>query len=138
MQRGIVQRRLVDRRQLHQVAQGQHAVRLEHVERISQAKLRREHVASGRIHPASDFEPNDGRETSVAQLGLDQLEQVVGLVLVALGVGVAGDAEQLAGHDVQAREQQVQRVRHDIFERDEVASVADLQEARECQSQRAL
>ena len=46
--------------------------------------------------PLADFEPHDRREAAVAQLGLDQRQQVVGFFLVALGVGVAGDAEKFA------------------------------------------
>ena len=83
------------------------------------------------VHPAADLEAHDRREAAVAQLRLDHRQQIVGLFLVALGVGVARDAEQLAGLDLHAGKEQVEVVRHDVFERHEAARLADAHEARD-------
>ena len=43
--------------------------------------------------PSRHLQPHDGREAALAQLLLDHLEQVLGLLLVPLDVGVAGHPE---------------------------------------------
>ncbi len=52
--------------------------------------------AQRRIHAGADLEPDDLAEAPPAQLVLDRLQQVVGLV-GDLEVGVAGDPEQVVG-----------------------------------------
>ena len=96
MMRRVVQRGIIDEGQLHQVAHLHHAVGLEHVLALVEAEFRGEHAAMGRVHALGDFHPHDRREAAVAQFGLDQREQVVGFFLVALGIGIAGDAEKFA------------------------------------------
>ena len=46
-----------------------------------------------RAHTGGDLQPHAEAEASVAHLLLDRLEQVAGLVLFDLDVGVARDAE---------------------------------------------
>ena len=79
---------------------------------------------------ARDLEPDDIAEAAAAQLELDGLEQVVGLVR-NLEVGVAGDAEDGALDDLHLREEPVEEVGDDALEGDEGAALADLEEARE-------
>ena len=68
----IVQRRVIDGGQFHQIAHRQHPrVDLEHVVVLVQAKLGREHPAMRGIHAAHGLHPDDRREATVAQLGLD-------------------------------------------------------------------
>ncbi len=96
MMRRVVQRRDHRGRELHQIAHLQHPVGFEDVFAFIEAEFSGEHSAPGRVHPLDDFESHDGRETAVAQLGFNQREQIIGFFLVALGVGVAGDAEKFA------------------------------------------
>ena len=73
---------------------------------------------SSSLMPASISTPHDLAEAAAAQLGLDGLEQVVGLV-GDLEVGVARDAEHAAVDDLHAREQRVEVGGDDLLERDE-------------------
>ena len=134
----IVQRREVETGDLHQVAHAQHGRDLGHVLVLVQAKLGGEHAAMQRLHALHDREAHDRGELAIAQLGLDHRHQVIFLVLVVLGVGVARDAEELAGLDDGAREQRVEVVRHDVVERREALRLADPQEARHAGADRHL
>ena len=62
--------------------------------------------------------PHDLAEAAAAQLVLDRLQQVVGLV-GDREVGVAGDAEDVVVDDLHAREQRVEVVGDHVLERDE-------------------
>ena len=85
--------------------------------------------AERRVHAGADLEPHDLAEAPAAQLVLDRLEQVVGLV-GDLEVGVAGDAEQVVADDLDAREQRVEVLGDDVLERDERV-LGDLDEPRQ-------
>ena len=74
--------------------------------------------AQRRVHACANLEPHDLAEAPPAQLGLDRLQQIVGLV-GDLEVGVAGDAEQVVADDVHAREQRVEMLGDHVLERDE-------------------
>ena len=84
------------------------------------------------------LQPDDRREPAVAQLRFDHLHQIVGLLLAALGIGVAGDPEQLDRGDLHAREQVGEAVRHHVFQQHEVVVGADPQEARHAAAHRHL
>ena len=56
--------------------------------------------------------------------GLYQFEEVVGMILVFAGIGVAGDPEQFAAGDFHVRKQQVQIIFHDLFEADKTTALA--------------
>ena len=86
-----------------------------------------EHRARGR---AGDLEPHDVAEAAAAQLVLDRLEQVVGLVR-DLEVGVAGDPEHRALHDLHAGEEPVEEVGDHALERQQPAVRAGREEARQ-------
>ena len=67
-------------------------------------------LAQRRAHPGADLEPHDLAEAPAAQLVLDGLQQVVGLVGDG-EVGVARDAEDVVVDDLHAREQRVEVLR---------------------------
>ena len=89
-----------------------------------------------RVHAGHHFQPHDWRKAAVAQLGLDQRQQIVGLVLVALGIGVARDAEQLVRVDQHRGKQQIEIVRDHVLEPHEIVFVADPQKARDAEADR--
>ena len=62
------------------------------------------------LMPALDLDAHDLAEAAPAQLGLDRLEEVVGLV-GDLEVGVARDAEDAVVEDLHAREERVEVAR---------------------------
>ena len=78
---------------------------------------------SSRVHARADLDAHDLAEAPPAQLVLDGLQQVVGLV-GDLEVGVARDAEDVVVEDLHAREQLVEVRGDDLLERDERAAVA--------------
>ncbi len=131
----VVQRRILDRHQFHQVAQHQHPVDVEYVLAFVKPQLEGEHPAMRRLHPFAYFEADDGSEAPVAQLRLDHREQVVGFLLVALGVGVAGDAEELARLDRHVGEEQVEVVRDHVLQGHEMQARAGANKARDAGAQ---
>ena len=126
--RGVVQRGDLDARNLEQVARRHHAVGLEDVRLAVQAQLGAEHPATDRVHSGLDLDPDDGGELAVAKLALDEGHQVVRVLLVALGVGVAGHEERLDRHHLHPREEQVQVVGHDVLEGGEAQTPLQAQE----------
>jgi len=62
-----------------------------------------------------DLEADDWRKSPIAYFRLDQLQQVVGILFVALGICVASYTKQLAGDDFQAWKEHIKRVSHHIF-----------------------
>src|SRR5229473_6906539 len=124
--RRIVQSGDLERGKLHQIAHREDAaVGLEDVGPLVESEFGCEHPAVHRVHSLHHFEPHDRRETPVAQFSLDEREKVVGVFFVALGVGVARNAEKLARGYVDSREQEVEVVRDDVFERDEPVALAN-------------
>ena len=79
----------------------------------------------GRAH----LDAHDVAEAASAQLGLDGLEEVVGVV-GDLEVGVARHPEHRALEDLDAGEERRQEVRDDLLERDVEAATAEVEEAR--------
>src|SRR5216683_369304 len=124
--RRIVQSGDVERGKLHQIAHREDsAVDLEDVGALVESEFGCEHPTVHRVHSLHHFEPHDRREAPVAQFSLDEREQVVGVFFVALGVGVARNTEKLARSYVDSREQEVEVVGDDVFERDEPVALAD-------------
>src|SRR6266851_7150635 len=129
--RRIVQSGDLERGQLHQIAHRQDsAVDLEDVGPLVESEFGCDHPTVHRVHSLHHFESHDRREAPVAQLSLDEREQVVGVFFVALGIGVARDAEKLARGYVDSREQEVEVVRDDVFERGEPVALADADKSR--------
>ncbi len=115
---------------LEQIAHRHHAVDLEHLAGLVQPQFGRQHAPVSRIHVLLHFQPDDRCKPALAQFRFDQVQQIVGLILVAFGDGVAGDAEQLAGLHHHARKQQIEVVGDHILQRHVQILVADLEEAR--------
>ncbi len=136
--RGIVQLRNIESGQLHQVAHADHHVGFVDVAVLVQAQFGGQHAPPRRIDVVRRLQANDGRELAVAQLGLDHREQIVGRILVALGVGIAGDPEQLDGADLHPRKQVVDAVGHHVFQRDEPPGGADPDKSRHPAAHRHL
>ena len=78
----------------------------------------------------ADLDAHDLAEAPAAQLVLDRLQQVVGLV-GDREVGVAGDAEEVVVGDLHAREERVEVVGDHVLEQHEARAVADRHEARQ-------
>ena len=76
------------------------------------------------IHVVGDLEPDRRAEAAAQQLLLEGLDEVLGLVLLDLDVLVAGDAELVVLDDLHAREQLVEVVGDQVFERDEAQQAA--------------
>ncbi len=81
------------------------------------------------LHGRPDLEAHDLAEAAPAQLVLDRLEQVIGLV-GDLEIGVARDAEQVVAEDLHPGEQRIEVAGDDVLERDERV-LLDLHESRQ-------
>ena len=82
-------------------------------------------------HPPGHLEPHDGGEAALAQLLLDHLQQVLGGLLVAVDVGVAGHPEGVGLDDLHAGEQPVEVVGDHLLERHEAQRLRHLHPARQ-------
>ena len=88
-------------------------------------------LAQLRVHPGGDLQPHDLAEAAAADLVLDRLHQVVGLV-GDREVGVAGDAEVAVVDHLGAGEERVEVGGDRLLQRHEgLAAVAHRQEAAE-------
>ena len=134
----IVQRGVAQRGDLHQIAHPEQPALLEHVLGLVQAELGGEHAAMQRLHALLHLEPDDRGELAVAQLRFDHRDQIVRLLLVLLGIGVAGDPEQLAGLEIHVGKQDVQVVRHHLLERHEHRIAVGPQEPGHAEADRHL
>ena len=100
------------------------AVVLAKTESTTEQRLRR-----GRHRPL-DLEPHGRAEASTAELLLDREEQVVGLVLLDLEVGVARDPEEVVLLDLHPVEEGVEVGLDDLVDQDEVRRL-DLEQPRQ-------
>ena len=73
-------------------------------------------LAQARLEAPGELEPDDLAEAAAADLVLDGLAQVVGLVGDVV-VGVAGDPEERVVEDLHAREERLEVVGDDLLER---------------------
>ena len=103
---------------LPQVVRGRAGRRRRRRRRASTSSARVSLLAHRRAHAGADLDAHDLAEAPAAQLVLDRLQQVVGLV-GDREVGVAGDAEDVVVEDLHAREQRVEVRRDEVLERHE-------------------
>ena len=89
-----------------------------------------QHPAQAGVHVGSDLEPDHLAEAAAADLLLDRLEEVVGLVGDVV-VGVPGHPEEGVVDDLHPREEIVEVRRDHLLERHEGEPVADREEAAE-------
>ena len=98
---------------------------------LGQSPRPRRSRAPGRgRHRPLDLEPDRRAEATPAELLLDREQQVVGLVLLDLEVGVAGDPEEVVLLDLHAGEERVEVGLDDLVDEDEVRRL-DLEQARQ-------
>ena len=97
--------------------------------RILDAQLPHQQVAHLVAHGGIDLEPDGGGASLPAlEHRLDRGQQVVGLVLLDLDVGVAGHAEHVHVDDVHTREELVEMGGHDLLQRYEPIAVGQIGE----------
>ena len=128
----------LDPQDLCEVPQPEQRLGLEDVGLLVELELGRQHRPFLGGRALHHLHANHRRESSVAQLGLDQLEEVVRLVLVALGVRVPGDAEERHIDHLHAGEEQVEIGRDDVLHGQEALAVRQAQEARQAGAHRHL
>ena len=80
-------------------------------------ELAHEQVEHVLVDVVADLEPHRGAEPAAGQLALERLQQVLVAVLLDLDVGVAGDAEDVVGDDLEPREQLLQVDADELLER---------------------
>ena len=118
-----------------EVGEVHQARRLVHL-RVGHAQAAAEPLAHAGRHVVRHLEPHGIAEPPPAQLRLDGLEQVVGLVR-ELEVGVARDPEQALLDDLDPREEARREVRDHLLERHEAPSVPPRRPARTAPAPRA-
>ena len=98
--------------------------------RFLDLELAHEHLAGLHAHRVVDLQPDrSGTSLPPLQDRFDRGQQIVGLVLFDLDIGVARDPEEVVRQQVHAGEQLIQVGRDDFLERHEPLSVGQLDEA---------
>ena len=89
-----------------------------------------EQIANVVGHAALDLESHRFAEPAPPQLRLDRAQEIVGLVLLQIEVGVARDAEEIRVADVHSGEEPVEMVRDEILEQHEASTPVRLRRER--------
>ena len=124
--------------ELHQVAHPDHHVGLVNVVLLVEAQLGGQHSPMMGVDAGFGLETDDRSEFAFAKLGLDHRDKIIGLFLVPLRVGIAGDPEQLDRRNLHSREKVAEAVSHHVFEHDEMVVGANPQESRDTRPNRNL
>ena len=119
----------VDLREVEQAAQ---------VERAGQAvdlllgdvELADQQVERDVVHVVGDLEADRRAEPTAQQLGLERLDEVLGLVLLDHDVLVAREAERVVVEDLHAGEEVVEVVGDEVLEREVAHRLAVARDAR--------
>ena len=114
----------------HQVLEGERPLHLVELG-FAELELVEEEVEHPARHPLGDLQPHHGGEAALAELLLDHFQQVLGGLLVAVDVGVAGHPEGVGLDDLHAGEQAVEVVGDHLFERHEAERLRHLHPARQ-------
>ena len=125
----VLQLRPVELDDLVQVGQVEQPEDLVHLV-VAERERRLQPLEHRARHRASDLDADDVPEAAAAELELDRLQQVVGLVR-QLEVGIARDPEGGPLDDLHARKEQRQEVRDCVLHRHEAPTVAESKEARQ-------
>ena len=128
--RRVAQLGAIDLREVEQAAQ---------IERSGEAvdllrgdvELADEQVERQAVHVVADLEADRRTEPAAQQLGLERLDQVLGLVLLDRDVLVAGEAERVVVEDLHAGEEVLEVVRDELLERQEPHGLAVVGELHE-------
>ena len=113
-----LQVRPIEVRQRHEAAEPERRWQHVHVA-LRDLELADEQLTDLVRHGRLDLEPDGTAESATAQLRLDREQQVVGLLLLHLEVGVAGDAERVVVEDLDTGEEAVEPRGDDRLERHE-------------------
>ena len=127
--RGELEIRPIEAGELHQAGLVEHAADLVAVFGAD-ADPALQDLPHRRRHAAIHLEAHRVAEAPPPQLLLDRQQQVVGLVLLEVEVGVAGDAEEMGLADRHAGEEHVQVGGYHLLDEDELARL-DLYQARQ-------
>ena len=130
---GVVKLGSVDLRQVEQAPQIQRS--REAVDLLRRdVELADQQVEGEVVHVVADLEADRRAEAATQQLGLEGLDEILGLVLLDDDVLVAGETERVVVEDLHPREEVVEVVRDELLEREVAHGVAvagDVDEARE-------
>ncbi len=131
--RRVVQLGAVDLREIEQPAQVERAGKPVDLLR-GDVELADQQVEREVVHVVADLEPDRRPEPAAQQLGLERLDEVLGLVLLDHDVLVAREPERVVIEDLHAGEEVVEVVGDELFEREVAHGVAvarDVHEPRE-------
>ena len=103
-----------------------------------ESKLARQKTDVLGRHPLGNLHPYDRSEAAITQLAFNQRQEVVRFLFVTLGVGIAGHAKEFERFDDHSREEKIEIVRHDLFERHPDLGVTRAQESRDASPDRNL
>src|SRR5450830_1370518 len=123
--RSVVQTWAFEPRQLEKITHSEQTGNFKDIGRFIQLQLGRQTSAMYRIHTAGDLKSHDRSKPALFKLRLDHLHQIVGLIFILFSVGISGDPEKFARHDLHPREKHVQVVHHDLFKPDEMIPLSD-------------
>ena len=114
----------------HQVLEGERPLDLVDLG-LAELELLEEQLEHPARHPPRHLQPHHGGEPALAQLLLDHLQEILGRLLVALHVGVAGHPEGVGLDDLHAGEQPVEVVGDHLLQRHEAQRLRHLHPARQ-------
>ncbi len=121
-ERLVAQLGAAEHRDRHQRALAQRASRFVHVLGVDSDLLHQEGADALR-RPGGDLQPHARAEAALADLAVDDRQQVVRLVLEDCHVHVARDPERVAAQDLHAGEQIAEVRRDELLERQELLHV---------------
>ena len=121
--RRVVQLGPVDLRQVEQPAQIERAREAVHL-LVGDVELLDQEVERQVVHVLGDLEADRRSEPPAQQLGLERLDEVLGLVLFDHHVLVAGEAEGVVIEDLHPGEEIAEVVRDEVLERQVAHRVA--------------
>ncbi len=134
----VMQLGTVDFPDFHQILFGQDTGGLEDILLLVDAQLGGQHAPMLGGHVGGGLEPDDVGELAVAQGRLDHRQQVVGLLLPSIGVGVAGNPEKFMTVNHQPGKDLLKVVGDQVLEGDEQLLAADRDKAGHPDTQRHL
>src|SRR5690554_2952697 len=83
---------------------------------LPQRQLAGQKLARSLGHGMLYLQPDDGGETTLAQLVGDQLDEIIGLLLIATDIGIARDLKGVRMYDLHPAEELVQVVGNYLLE----------------------
>ena len=120
---GIVQSRTVrtnNRTHAPQIQRSRQTVHLGLVD----VQLRNQQIQDGRVDGVLNLQADRRAETTAQKLLLQSLQQVLGVVLFYLKILITGHAEDVVLYNLHAREEGIQVLSNDVFERNVAAFAA--------------